>query len=340
MSLPTADHAAADPLPAGSVPYVLEGGQGRSYLLLGEVGRTLASAEQTNGLMSVMTCTGPGAPRPIPLHAHEAEHDVFYCVRGRMQVWCDGVSRVLTPGDFASVPPGAIHAYQLLDHTSMFMGPIVPAGWDTFFAFTGAPYDGPLYPAVDPSPPPFAKFGAAEHEYKMRYFQDQPYAEATTGPDDALPGAEAPYFLRAGEGPRHGAFGQVAFQLMTGAETRGRLGMAVIEGAKGSVVPAHRHAATTEALFCLGGLLRATVDGTEHLLVGGDFLNIPPGAEHALAFERPLTRYATMNAPAGIERFHELCGAVAEHRIHPAAAQPADPAGLERAAAELDVTFL
>ena len=340
MSLPTADHATTDPLPAGAVPYALQGGEGRAFLLLGEVGRTLASGDQTNGLMSVMTCSGPGAPRPIPLHAHEAEHDVFFCVRGRMQVWCDGVSRVLTPGDFASVPPGSVHAYQLLDHTSMFMGPIVPAGWDTFFAFTGSPYDGPLYPAVDDGPPPFAKFGAAQQEYKMKYFQDEPYAEASTGPDDALPGAESPYFLRAGEGPRHTAFGQVAFQLMTGAETRDRLGMAVVEGARGSVVPAHRHAETTEAIYCLDGLLRATVAGTEHLLVRGDFLNIPAGTDHELVFERALTRYATMNAPAGIERFHELCGRVAEHRIHPPAAEPADATGLQRAAAELDVVFL
>jgi quercetin dioxygenase-like cupin family protein len=289
--------------------------------------------------MSVMTCTGPGAPRPIPLHRHEAEHDVFFCVRGRMQVWCDGVSRVLTPGGFASVPPGAVHAYQLLDHGSMFMGPIVPAGWDTFFAFTGSPYDGPMYPAVDDSPPPFAKFGAAEQRYKMSYVHDQPYAEATTGADDALPGGEVPYFLAPGEGPRHAAFGQVCFQLMTGAETRGRLGMAIVEGAKGSVVPAHRHAETSEAIFCLEGLLRARVGGAEHLLASGDFLNIPAGTDHELVFDRAFTRYATMNAPAGVERFHELCGRVAEHRIHPPAPEAPDAAGLARAAAELDVTF-
>ncbi|HVP03425.1 MAG TPA: quercetin 2,3-dioxygenase [Solirubrobacteraceae bacterium] len=338
-STTTADQAVTDPLPPDSVPYVLESGQGRAYLLLGEVGRTLAGGEQTNGQMSVLTCTGPSAPRPIPLHFHEAEHDLFYCVRGRMQVWCDGVSRVLGPGDFASVPPGAVHAYQLLDHSSMFMGPIVPAGWDTFFAFTGTPYDGPMYPPVDPSPPPFEKFAAAESKYHMTYVHDQPYAEATTGPDDALPGAEEPYFLRAGEGPRHAAFGQVAFQILTGAQTRDRLGMAVVEGPKGSVVPAHRHERTPEAIYVLDGLVRARVAGEEHLLARGDFLNVPAGTVHELTFERPLTRYATMNAPAGIERLHELCGRAAEHRIYSPVPEPADPAGLERAAAELDVVF-
>ena len=64
----------------------------------------------------------------------------------------------------------------------------------------------------------------------MKYFPEEPYTEATTGPDDALPGAAKPYFLRAGEGPRHVLFGQVAFQVMTGAESGGELGMTVTEG--------------------------------------------------------------------------------------------------------------
>ena len=34
----------------------------------------------------------------------------------------------------------------------------------------------------------------------MKYFPEEPYTEATTGPDDALPGAANPYFLKAGEG--------------------------------------------------------------------------------------------------------------------------------------------
>ena len=34
------------------------------------------------------------------------------------------------------------------------------------------PYAGPAYPQVDPSPPPFAKFGAAEAKFAMKYFLD------------------------------------------------------------------------------------------------------------------------------------------------------------------------
>src|ERR1700733_3810644 len=264
-------------LPGEPVPYYLADGDGRAHLLLGQVGRALASTEETGGAMSVMTAVGP-AGGPIPLHRHEKEHDYFFCVRGAVQVWADGDSRILYPGDVASVPAGVLHAYQFHGHYSQFMGPIAPAGWDRFFDFTGTPYAGPAYPQVDNSPPPFAKFGAAEQKFDMKYFPEEPYAELSSGPDDALPGTPAAYFLRAGEGPRHLLGGQVAFQVMTGAESNGALGMTVTEGPSGAAFPAHVHQRSHEAIFCLDGRVRVTVDGTEHLLSAGGFRSCPAGA--------------------------------------------------------------
>jgi len=339
MSTEAVQAAPTGALPGRTVPYVLRAGEGRAHLLLGEVGRTLAGAEETGDAMSVTTLTGPAAARPIPMHRHAAEHDVFLCNRGRIQVWFDGESRVLTQGDLASVPPGVWHAYRLLDHDSQFMGPIHPAGWDRFFDFVGTAYDGPAYPAVDDSPPPFARFGQSQEKFAMEYDQEAAYAAASTGADDALPGTRSAYVLRRGEGPRHAAFGQVAFQLLRGAESDSTLGMAVVQGPAGSHVPAHRHERTAEAIHCLDGLMTVRLAGEEHLLARGDFANVPPQTEHAITFERAFTSYATMCAPAGLERFHELAGQVAEQQIFAAAPEAADPAGLERAAAALDVAF-
>jgi quercetin 2,3-dioxygenase len=325
-------------LPGAAVPYHLADGDGRSHLLLGQVGRALAGSEETGDAMSVMTALGP-AGRPIPMHYHEREHDYFFCVRGQIQVWADGESRILNPGDVASVPPGVLHAYQFHAHYSQFMGPIAPAGWDRFFDFTGSPYAGPAYPQVDPSPPPFAKFGAAEAKFAMKYDQGAPYAQAGSGPDDALPGARQAYFLRAGEGPRHELFGQVSFQLMTGAESGGALGMTVTEGPRGPFTPAHTHTSTHEALYVLDGRLRVVLDGDEYLLTRGDFVSVPAGVEHAYAMDGHLTRFASIVAPAGIERFFEVAGRVSEHRIFPEQAPATDPERLAAAAAELDIAF-
>jgi quercetin dioxygenase-like cupin family protein len=325
-------------LPGEAVPYSLADGDGRAHLLLGQVGRALAGAEETGNAMSVMTALGP-ADRPIPMHYHEKEHDYFFCVRGRIQVWADGESRILYPGDVASVPAGVVHAYQFHSHYSQFMGPIAPAGWDRFFDFTGTSYAGPAYPQVDPSPPPFEKFGAAEGKFAMKYLPDAAYAEASTGPDDTLPGKPAAYFLRAGEGPRHTLFGQIAFQVLTGAESDGALGMTVTEGPKGSAVPAHTHARTYEGIYVLDGRLKVTADGEEHLLTRGDFMSVPSGVEHAVGAEAHLTRYVTMYGPAGPERLYEIAGEAAEQRIFPEAAGQADDARLERAVGALDIAF-
>jgi quercetin dioxygenase-like cupin family protein len=326
-------------LPLASVPYYLADGDGRASLLLGQVGRTLASTEETAGAMSVMSALGPPG-RPIPMHYHHSEHDYFFCVRGRMQVWADGESRILHPGDIASVPPGVVHAYQFHDHYTQFMGPISPSGWDRFFDFTGTPYPGPAYPQVDNAPPPFEKFGQAEAKFNMKYVMDAPYAEATTGPDDTLPGERVAYFLRAGEGPRHTLFGQVTYQVLTGAESGGLLGMTVTEGPHGTTVPAHVHERTHESIFCLDGRLCATVAGREHLLTRGDFVSIPTGTPHELRCEAALTRWVTMVGPAGVERLYELAGEPVPERIFPEQPGSVDRDRLADAQTALDIDFV
>ena len=323
-------------LPGRPEPYSLADGEGRTHLLLGQVGRALAGAEESADAMSVMTALGP-AGTPIPLHYHDREHDFFYCVRGRIQVWAGEQSRILLPGDIASVPPGVVHAYQFHEHYSQFMGPIVPAGWDRFFDFCGTPYAGPAYPKIDPSPPPVDKFGAAQERFAMKYVFNQPYAELGTGADDALPGAAEPYFLRAGHGPRHELLGQVCFQIMRGSETGDAVSMTVTEGAAPAAMPSHVHGATYEAIYCLDGRLRVTAAGKDHLLTRGDFMSIPAGAVHSYALEAYFTRFATMYAPAGIERFFELAGELAEQPIFDEQPAAADHRRLAAAAAQLDL---
>src|SRR3954466_13607119 len=214
-------------LPGEPVPYVIEAGSGRAHVLLGEVGRALAGAEESSGLMSAMTLDGPKAERPIPLHYHDNEYEFFYVLRGAVQLWADDESRVLYPGDFGYIPPGTLHAYQLRAHYSTFVGPVVPGGWDRFFDLTGEPFGSACFPQGPKGPPPFEKFGRAEVEFKMKYRPDAQYAPATDDASDAAlpadapapapPAGQEPYFLRAGEGPRHELAGQLQ-TILLGAE--------------------------------------------------------------------------------------------------------------------------
>jgi len=340
MSEMTSQSRPSTELPGEPVPYVQEAGSGRAHLLLGQVGRTLVGAEETGGAMSVMTCTGP-AGRPIPLHFHEAELEVFLCTHGRVQLYAGDQSRVLVPGDLGVVPARTLHAFQFHSAYSQFMGPITPGGWDRFFDLTGTPFSTAAFPPVDPSPPPFEKFGRAEAELTMKYRPDLPYPEAGEGSDDSLPGRPEPYFLRAGEGPQHLLGGQLATTMITSAESGGQLGMATITGAGGTAIPSHVHDRTHEALYVLDGRVRVWLDGDAHLLTAGDCASVPAGCVHAYAFEGVVSRMVTMNAPGGIEALFAVAGEPYEHPIFPPDATPltVDDA-LTAAVGGLDVRFV
>lgn len=340
----TADKVSTPGLPGKAVPYRLEAGTGRAFLLQGMVNRFLASEAETAGAMSVTDVVAP-AGRPIPPHYHDeryAQHDLFYCVHGRVRVWADDESRILTPGDVASVPPGTVHSLQMLDHYSEMLGPVVPWRWIRFSEMAAPGYEGPAYPPVDNSPPP-----AREHleravaEGLLTPVPDYPFPEERLdAADDQLPDGPVPYFLRAGEGPRHLLFGQVCFQLLTGAQSSGRMAMTVTEGARGPGFPSHVHEHTYEGIFCLDGRMRVTTAGEVHELIRGDFVNIPAGVEHDYALDANFTRFATITAPAGTELLYELAGEPAEQRIFPPQADPPDLDRLIAATADIDIEFV
>ena len=222
------------------------------------------------------------------------------------------------------------------------MGPIAPAGWDRFFDFTGTPYDGPAYPQVDDSPPPFAKFGAAEAKFAMKYFPEEPYAEATTGPDDALPGAVEPYFLRAGRGtaPRPVRPGRLP------ADDRRRVGRPAGDdrhrGPAGPGDPGPRPRALLRGDLLPRRPAAGDVEGVEHLLDPAATSSASrPGTEHTYAMEAHLTRFASMFGPAGARAAcFEVAGEVAAAADLPrAGARRSIRDRLAAAGAELDITF-
>jgi quercetin 2,3-dioxygenase len=324
-------------LPGQSIPYVLAQGGGRAHLLIDQVGRCLAGAEETGGAWSMMTLDGP-AGRAIPLHFHRQEYEFFYCHRGNVQLWLGDESRLLSVGDFGFAPPHTIHAYALPGHHSGFMGPIIPGGWDRFFDLTGIPYTGAApFPVGFRPEVPFAKFGQAEHDFDMKYLPEGEYAAPRTdAPDDTLPAAEAAYFLRRGEGPRHLLGGMLVTTLITSVQTDGGLSMFTVELPRAASVPAHLHERTTEGLYVLEGGIRLTLDGTEYSLRAGDYASIPPGTTHRWVGEAFFTKVIAMSTPGGLETLLDRIGEPTE--LHMFTEGPAlTPDALADAGDEVDV---
>ncbi len=327
-------------LPGQATPYVIRNGGGRAFLLIDQVGRCLAGAEETDGAMAMMTLDGP-AGRPIPLHFHNKEHEFFYCHRGPIQLWLDDESRILQRGDFGYVPPKAIHAYALHGNHAGFIGPITPGGWERFFDLTGIPYDGAApFPVGFRPEIPFAKFGQAEHDFDMKYLPEHEYATPRTdASDDVIPDDGAPYFLRAGEGPRFLFAGGLATVLCGAAQTDGQISMLTLELPRGAGMPAHRHSRAHEGIYVLEGSLRLTLGGTDHLLATGDYASIPAGTEHGWVGDAFFTKALLNSAPGGIEQLLERAGERTEsHMFSRDAPAPLSADALREAADGLDIT--
>jgi quercetin dioxygenase-like cupin family protein len=327
-------------LPGEPIPYVIESGSGRAHVLLGEVARVLAGAEESNGAMSLLALDGPKAERPIPLHYHDREHELFYVLRGAVALWANNESRVLMPGDFGYIPPGTVHAYQLRGHHSTIVGPVLPGGWDRFFDLTGEPFATAAFPPGPKGPPPFERFGRAEVQFEMTFRPDADYAAPTADAADTLPPGQSAFFLRGGEGPRHELAGQLQTLLVGAEQTGGACAMTTVEMAKGRGLPAHVHQETYEALMVLEGGLTVVLDGEEHVLTRGDTASVPAGTEHAYAAAGHYTKVLTMSSPAGLEELIATAGEATQEHIFATDPPPLALDALREATSGLDVLLV
>jgi len=66
--------------------------------------RMLVTGKETDNAFAVVG-TGGTFDKPIGFHYHKEAHDVFLCLKGKLNVWANDKARSLGPGDFASVPP-------------------------------------------------------------------------------------------------------------------------------------------------------------------------------------------------------------------------------------------
>lgn len=83
------------------------------------------------------------ASRAAPgFHNHNEAHDAFLCTRGQMKLWAEDRYMILSPGDFAYVPPKAINQPQLVDAVIENVDFVTPGKWVDFFRFVTEKYDG------------------------------------------------------------------------------------------------------------------------------------------------------------------------------------------------------
>lgn len=267
---------------AAAKAYVLREGEGQSLLVAGQTIRVLAGTEETAGGFGAVVCEATYDRQPIPMHYHEREHDTWFCTRGRLQIWSDGQSRILTDGDFAYVKPYGVHSYRSVAPRTSFFGVVAPGGWEGFFSDAGEEWTEPGLPEAN-RPFDFSRMGPAMGKYRIMRVPDAVYADASNGDaaDRALPEGPASYVLQAGYGDRRRLNGHLSTLLLSRKISDGAVDMRTIEAGRGAAMPAIRHARTHVVLYLLSGALTLTLDGETYALNAGDCANIPAGVAYA-----------------------------------------------------------
>ncbi|CAB4926609.1 quercetin 2,3-dioxygenase [Klenkia terrae] len=159
-------------LPGKPEPYVLRRGEGEHAKLFGDLFTVLLSGDETENQFGVIVADSP-AGDVIPTHSHDATHETFYVLEGKVRLFFEDTegaqqTRLLAPGDFGFVPAGYAHAYQVVEASRM-MGTL-SGGFERFFQHMGTPTDhtGDQPPFI----PDFPRMQAAAQQHRMKFLPE------------------------------------------------------------------------------------------------------------------------------------------------------------------------
>lgn len=322
------------PIKQGSQSYILPQLSGESLYVksTNSVVRLPAGETYTDGSFSVVSSEGAETD-PIMPHKHATAHDTFLCLRGSLQVWANDQSRILQPGDFASVPPGVIHSYAQRNASfNDFIGVIVPAKWEDFFRTLGDPIDEAcvIFPTGDQAPFPVKKFAQVMQEGHDVIPQPQhqlvepiPFQESDQLPTEA----GKPYFLKADHGPKFLLAGQQLEILCKPINTNNRFTMAWLDGSSrlndsylGDNDALLRFEHTYTYLRVIQGTASLRIKRSQHeridqeILFHGEMALITPNDSFQIGFSTPYVRLLIITGAkeglykGGLETIFEILG--------------------------------
>ncbi|MCY8811634.1 quercetin 2,3-dioxygenase [Bacillus atrophaeus] len=156
-----------------------------------------------------------------------------------------------------------------------------------------------------------------------------------------LPEEKMPYLLRSGEGERYLFGRQVATIMANGKSTGGLFEIVLLSGGKGEHFPLHMHKDTHEGIFVLDGKLELTLDGENHLLLSGDYAQIPAGTPHSYRMQSHRTRFVSYTMKGNAARMYSVIGTPYDKAEHPPHVnEEVSNEHFAEAAAVADITFI
>ncbi|GAA4981593.1 quercetin 2,3-dioxygenase [Kineococcus glutinatus] len=301
-------------LPGEPVPYYVANGEGHRYEVDGQLWTIIARAVDTGGLFDAAYVMGPRGAR-TPFHVHRDQQRSFLLVRGSVQVWLGGSSRVLVPGDSFNVPAGTALAYRMLAHGTRLLTWAAPGGSLAYVEAIGDRVDAHVHPARTGRSTSPAEREQAGAPLGITFPTGEEVAAAERW-DAGLPAGVEPYFLRAGEGDRLATPNALYSYLSRGRNTDHRYFAIHTAGGHSDYFGRHFHREHTENFLCLAGRVWLYANGTEVLLTPGDFLHAPAGTIHTFAFDAHQTEMLGILTPDVFEPFFSVLGSPTDDHVY------------------------
>jgi quercetin 2,3-dioxygenase len=295
-------------LPGTKLPYFLRAGVGEKYLFGGQLATMIAREQDTAGLLEAVILSGGKGSR-LPLHRHQKSHESILVLDGKLEFWLDGRSQLLSRGDYASIPAGRIHGYQMQGHYTRLLSWMVNGNAGRLYSVLGEPYAKPVYPPGGDAQIPRERLAKAEASVDVEFISGQSQASLSQGLFAKVPPSGISSFaLEAGEGERLIAGSELFTFLAHQGNTDGKFIALTTQGPKGERIPNHFHEKHTETFFCLDGYMTMWADGEELSLLPGDFVHAPAGTVHSFRLDAPYTNFLGVLAPGLFENFFRtLC---------------------------------
>ncbi|KAL4760929.1 RmlC-like cupin domain-containing protein [Aspergillus foveolatus] len=239
-----------DSAPSSPRPYIIPHYANSHAVTIGaQLYRFPVTGPASDYAFTLMSTNAPasGSLGVLP-HIHQRHYENFFNFKGRFQLWAqkgDGEqeARLLTQGDYGSVPRNTTHTFQILDPDTEMVGVISPGGFEDLFYALGTNYSDatntPYVPAAsNGTSSPGADVISSLQKYDVYAQLDfEPTRDLVNGSSSttsswhaidssATPLGEPgqPYFIANNYGPkylnsRHGNY-QIVQPLVTNAQSQ------------------------------------------------------------------------------------------------------------------------
>src|SRR3954454_3442624 len=139
--------------------YVLAGGEGEAFWLLGMLEIIKIGGEDTNGeygLVEITVRAGEGSP----WHVHPEEDEWFYVLDGEFTFYVGDTRMSLPAGSFAFGPKGVPHTFIAETHAAKALVGFAPFQFEFFLREVGEPATELVLPPPLDAPPDMARLFA------------------------------------------------------------------------------------------------------------------------------------------------------------------------------------